>query len=215
MAVDVIVAFTAGAASLAALLAVTAERGRARLTPPVPVPPGLLVPGTRTEGISTPPMDSPIRRQIGLRFGEARVALDVHTSSVRLYSWANAALTFGQYVVGAVLASTFIQQTLSKDAIGSLGLVVLLSSAIQQRFRPDTAARAARRRVLEIRRVVRNAEDALVALDSEHTGAPSARDILASLSNGIVEVETSELSDIGHDTRAEPQNRATRAASQT
>lgn len=137
----------------------------------------------------------PLRHHIITRLHEAREVLKVHAQRAKLYSWTSTILTIGQYIVGAALASSFVQESVSRPAIGSLGLVVLLASAVQQRFRPDSAARSARRCVLQIGQVIRNAEDALVAQDSGQTDAPSPNDIIASLSNGITSLEIVELGD--------------------
>ena len=141
-----------------------------------------------------PPV-SPIRTHLQARFSEARAALDTQQRRARLYSWASTLLIFGQYIVGAALASSFVQETVSRTVVGSLGLVVLLASAIQQRFRPDAATRSAKRRILQMRRALRTAEDDVVALNSGDAGAPSAREILEVLSKGISDLELAELDD--------------------
>lgn len=57
-------------------------------------------------------------------------------------------LTIGQYVIDGVLASSFIQETLTKQWIGRLGLLVLLASLFRQRFHPEVEAENARKKAL-------------------------------------------------------------------
>lgn len=71
------------------------------------------------------------------RLADTRRALDRQESLAKWNSRAAASLTFGQYIVGGVLASSFVQESLTPQVVGLLGVLVLISSLIHQRYRPD------------------------------------------------------------------------------
>src|SRR5438067_5525827 len=61
------------------------------------------------------------------RLREAKLELKRQESIARWNGRADGSLVFGQYIIGGVLASSFIQQSLSPQLIGVLGVLVLLS----------------------------------------------------------------------------------------
>jgi hypothetical protein len=135
------------------------------------------------------------QQHVSKRLDEATELLQSQLRTAWLYAVASSLLTFGQFVVGAVLASSFVQQSLSKGLVGSLGLVVLLASAVRQRYRPDVRARSARQRAIHLRSLIRRAEDGLAALHLKVPGVHSLKIISDSLSQGITEIELSELAE--------------------
>jgi len=71
------------------------------------------------------------------RFAEAREALEYQESVERRNRWARSLLTFGRYVIGGVLATSFIQQVLTPQLIGILGILVVVSTVMQVHCRFD------------------------------------------------------------------------------
>ncbi|MFL6527935.1 MAG: hypothetical protein ACJ8IQ_07555 [Chthoniobacterales bacterium] len=75
------------------------------------------------------------------RLQDARDALERQQRLASANRWTSRLLTFGQYIIGGLLASSFVQQALSREFVGVLGLLVLVSSLLYQHFRPDIALR--------------------------------------------------------------------------
>ena len=83
----------------------------------------------------------------------------------------------------------------SIQAIGLLGVLVLISSLIHQTYRPDIQTRGARERAMRLRRLIRQAEDGLFAIRSETVNTPSIHDVRKMVSLGLSEIEEMELAD--------------------
>ena len=104
-------------------------------------------------------------------------------------------LTFGQYIIGGLLASSFVQNSVPAEVIGILGVLVLLSSLIRQRYRPDIKAVGAKRRAALLRSFIREVEDSLYALKNGQDNAPSVFAIRQKVTERLSKVEESELAD--------------------
>ncbi len=72
-----------------------------------------------------------------VRLQEVRALLDLENERRFIFRLAAAALVFGQFIVGGLLASSFVTKNLNEVIVGLLGLIVLGSSLVQQHFRPD------------------------------------------------------------------------------
>lgn len=79
----------------------------------------------------------------------------------KVFSLASGLLIFSQFVVGGVLASSFVIRALGENLIGLFGLVVLLSSLINQQFRPDLLRRTSCDKLRRLRSLKRKLEDEL------------------------------------------------------
>jgi hypothetical protein len=64
------------------------------------------------------------KRQVLLRLDEARRLQVKKQSSATASTWSARSLTFGQYVIGGVLASSFVQQKTTPQIIGVFGVLV-------------------------------------------------------------------------------------------
>ncbi|WP_157372685.1 hypothetical protein [Photobacterium marinum] len=106
-------------------------------------------------------------------------------------------LTFSQYIVGGVLTTSFIQDNLSSQVVGLLGLLVLVSSLIHQQFRPDLKSRFAKERIVTLRGLIRAIEDDLFAIRQGTLNQESLHDIRVKVTNSLKDIETSELQDLG------------------
>jgi hypothetical protein len=117
--------------------------------------------------------------------------------------WISGTLTVGQYLAGATLASTFIQKTMSEYWVGVLGLIVLFSQVIQQRFRPDLRAIGAKERATILRRLIRDAEDQLYAHETQQADALSLYAIRTMVSRKLADVEQLESEELTLQMRAQ------------
>lgn len=148
---------------------------------------------------ATPPPDD----GLNIRMRETRRALERQRELATTHRIAGSLLIFGQFVVGGLLASSFLQDKLSKEMIGGLGLVVLASSLIRQHYRPEIQYIGACQRAAKLKALIREAEDAQFA---SREGSPSAlpdHEVRLLLSEGLTQVEESELQDAVAVTRLE------------
>jgi hypothetical protein len=141
--------------------------------------------------------DQIIREKINARLHKARSVLKTQRSIENQSRWSSRALVIGQFVLGGILASAFVQQTLSSTLVGTLGLIVLLSQIVRERFNPEGSTETARQYISKIGKLIRKAEDDLTIIDArdygyalpEDTASPSLHEILATLSQGLSEIE--------------------------
>lgn len=79
----------------------------------------------------------------------------------KVFRIASCLLVFSQFVVGGLLASSFIIKTLGESLIGFFGIVVLAASLIQQHFRPDLLHKVSAEKLRRLRSLNRELEDQL------------------------------------------------------
>jgi hypothetical protein len=130
------------------------------------------------------------------RLSEARSALRSQETSLAWNRRTMNALTFSQYVIGGVLASSFVQTQLSKEVVGFLGVLVLVSSLIRQRYRPDIKHRNGKQRSAQLRAVIRKAEDAIFEARTQKKDASAISPIRQAISEGLNQLEAAELNDL-------------------
>ena len=128
---------------------------------------------------------------------EAKEELKRQESISRWQGRAATSLTFSQYIIGGVLATSFIQENLNQDMVGLLGLLVLVSSLIHQHFRPDLQSRFAKERIVTLRNLVRQSEDGLFAIKMGKSEEEEIHNIRDYVTRTLREIETSELQDLG------------------
>ncbi|HYJ03681.1 MAG TPA: hypothetical protein VEX43_00990 [Chthoniobacterales bacterium] len=138
------------------------------------------------------------------RLEDAKDALARQKAIASANRWMSTFLITGQYIVGGLLASSFIQQSLAKEIVGALGVVVLLSSLIYQRFRPDMRFRGASRRVYRLTALIRSAEDDLVRMRSGIANPSEIDAFRKKISDTLSEVEMWELQDLLEQTGQSP-----------
>ena len=134
------------------------------------------------------------------RLREARNALQQQMTTEKINLWANRLFIGGQYVIGGLLATSFVQASLSPTFAGLLGLVVLLSQIVRQRYNPEANVLLARHKINRLRELIREAEDDLAQLkrirdsgDGAKGRKPASEDGIARrLSKGPTEVEAME-----------------------
>jgi hypothetical protein len=121
----------------------------------------------------------------------------------RTNRWSGHLLTFGQYVIGGVLASSFVQQALTPAAVGFLGVLVLLASLIKQQFHPDVRASQAAQTVSKLRALIRYAEDRVAELTTtDQASSADYHALVRKVSEESIRIEAREDNEGGNDSRA-------------
>ncbi len=134
------------------------------------------------------------QRHTAKRLEEVR---DLWKKHKRASSWAtfvNGMLIAAQYLVGATLASSFVQKSLSPNLTGVLGVLVVVASTIQQRYSPDITAASARARAGLLRRMIVSAEDLMVEASDRDDGSDYQK-ISELLSASIMSAEAPRMAD--------------------
>lgn len=107
-------------------------------------------------------------------------------------------LTIGQYIVGGLLATSFIQEQISNVMVGILGLIVLFSSTVHQKFRPDLKSAAAQSRATKLKQLLRRAQDLSNEISLEYEGRidsqlKSESKLAASIGMQMDQIENEEM----------------------
>ena len=96
-------------------------------------------------------------------------------------------LTFGQYIIGAMLTTSLAQGAISKTWLSIFGLLVLLCSATKQHFRVDENAQAADVQFRKLRSLVRYTQDQIAILEVRSANGEDRTDAYIALLNQITE----------------------------
>ena len=105
----------------------------------------------------------------------------------------NGLLIFSQFVIGGLLASSFVQETVPAKVVGSFGLLVLFATLLHKHYRPDLVARGAQRRALALQLVIHRAENDLYALKAKATNPKPLLQIREDVTAGINAAIASEF----------------------
>lgn len=103
-----------------------------------------------------------------------------------LSNFANGLLVLGQYVVGAVLATTFIRENLDALITGLLGLSVVITTTLHQKFRPDLSAKISASKASFLYSTIIKVEDGIEKIRKAHPNAPAEEDIINMLSRTLI-----------------------------
>lgn len=133
--------------------------------------------------------------EVDTRLSEARRELERQEEIIRWNHLTINSLTFGQYVIGVVLALSFIENSLPAAAVGFLGILVIVSSLIHQRFRPDIKVQNTFKRVIWLRQLIRKAEDMIFEMKRKKD-VEGVHAVRQKVSEGLSEMEKSELDDM-------------------
>jgi hypothetical protein len=144
------------------------------------------------DSVATP---SQVARQRALaRIQEAREALHKQLSAEKWSRISGNLLTVGQYIIGGLLASSFVQESLSPKLVGFLGVLVLLASLLKQHFRPEVSAENASKKAVRLRALIRMSEDQITILDAKIASGQDHTDAMISLltriTDRLTEIET-------------------------
>jgi hypothetical protein len=130
------------------------------------------------------------------RLRETRIALRRQRRLATAYRLAGSLLTFSQVVIGGILTSSFVQQSLSKDLVGILGLIVLAASLVRQYSRPEVLFLGARQRAAQLKALIRDAEDQISFSEEGVQGALPQYKIQKMLTEGLKLVDEAEIRDL-------------------
>ena len=109
---------------------------------------------------------------------------------------ASGLLTTAQYIFGGVLASSFIQESLTPKWVGGLGVLVLIASLVRQQFHPEINAADAHKKASQLEALIRSSEDQLAILDAkiaagqDHTDAMIG--LMTQITQSLTEIENPE-----------------------
>lgn len=138
------------------------------------------------------------KRQIGTRLSEIIEERELQQNVAKWSRRTSNILTFGQYIIGAVLTSSFIQKSLSPIWISILGLLVIVCSATKQHFHTDENAQAADYRSKRLKGLARYAQDQIAILDAKSVNGEDRTDalitLLSELTFGLNQIENPEAS---------------------
>jgi hypothetical protein len=121
------------------------------------------------------------RDQILVRLNEVTLAVRAQEGTAKAARISNILLTVGQYVIGGVLASSFVQESLSPKWVGLLGVLVLIASLVKQQFHPELNAEDARKKASQLKALIRTSEDQLAILDAKMASGKDHSDALIAL----------------------------------
>ena len=144
------------------------------------------------------PTPSQVAKERALaRIEEAKDTFRRQTSSARWSTISGDFLSVAQYIIGGLLASSFVQESLSPKLVGSLGLLVLLASLIKQHFHPEVSAENACKKAAQLRALIRTSEDQLAILDAKIASGQDHTDAMISLlmkiTERLTEIDTPEV----------------------
>jgi hypothetical protein len=126
------------------------------------------------------------------RLEEARQALKQQYALAKAHRVGGGLLTFGQLIVGGLLASSLVQEQTSKSLIGALGLLVLASSIIRQHYKPESSSLAARERAVKLKTIIREVEDHLYFRRTGDEGAMDLHELRRLLTAVLNDFDTAE-----------------------
>jgi hypothetical protein len=140
---------------------------------------------------------APIRARVIIVRQDVERFLEEQISRKKKSSLASNTLTVGQYIIGGLLASSFVSQYMNPVVTGSLGVLVLLSSLIKQNFSPDIDASDAKRKEAQLLELIRETDNELSILDSKIASGEDQTDAMIALlratSKQLSDIETAEI----------------------
>jgi len=150
-------------------------------------------------------------RVVHRRLAEAHAEINRQLRSARAHRIAAVLLVSAQFIVGGLLASSFVQQSLDKTVVGVLGVVVLTSSLIRQYYKPELEQERSRALAVRLRAVVREVEDAINLRTESKFDTAAAQVLAKQIRVALAEVEAAEIQSGSqdHSVRKPKQKKAT------
>jgi len=130
------------------------------------------------------------REQVVIRLNEAKTAMTEQRGAAKVAKISSNLLTIGQFIVGGVLASSFVQEALTPKWVGGLGVLVLVASLFKQQFHPELNAEEARKKSSRLQALIRFSEDQLAIIDAKMTSGQDHSDAMISLMTQITQTLT-------------------------
>jgi hypothetical protein len=136
--------------------------------------------------------------QLRSRLEEVIAERERQQNSAKWNRRASNILTFGQYIVGAVLTTSLVQNGVSKTWLGILGLLVIICSAARQHFHPDQKAQESENTARTLRALIRFTQDQITILEAKSTNGEDRTDAFIQLLNEVTasinQIEAPEIS---------------------
>jgi hypothetical protein len=143
-----------------------------------------------TSAAITPSPSQVARERVLSRINEASSYRSQEHSASNWSKRASALLTTAQYIFGGVLASSFIQESLTPKWVGGLGVLVLIASLVRQQFHPEINAEDAHKKASQLEALIRSSEDQLAILDARIAAGQDHTDAMISLMTQITQTLT-------------------------
>ncbi len=127
------------------------------------------------------------RDQVRKRLEEIIEERERQQSTAKWSRFTSQTITFGQYIVGAMLTTSLAQLTVSKTWLSVFGLIVILCSATKQHFHIDENAQSSDARYKKLRSLVRYAQDQIAILEIRSVKGEDRTDAYISLLTEITQ----------------------------
>jgi hypothetical protein len=139
------------------------------------------------------------RARVVVRIAEATTSRTQQLSTQKWSKISANLLTIAQYIIGGVLASSFVQESLTPKWVGGLGVLVLIASLFKQQFHPEVNAEDARKKASKLQGLVRSSEDQLAILDAKTAAGQDHSDamitLLTQITQRLTEIENPEATE--------------------
>jgi hypothetical protein len=132
-----------------------------------------------------PSSHSLARAQVVRRLDDAKTARTKERTTASVSRFLAGSLTFAQVVIGGVLASSFVQESLSQKTVGVFGVLVLIASLVKQQYRPEVDAQQAREKVSKLEALIRFSEDEIATLDARSATGQDRTDAFIELTHKL------------------------------
>jgi hypothetical protein len=127
------------------------------------------------------------KKQVRIRLEDIIEERERQQSTSKWLGITSTFLMFGQYIIGAILTSSFIQHSLSAGWISGLGLMVIICSATKQHFHIDANAQTAEASAKRLRNLVRYSQDQIAILEARSANGEDRTDAFIALLNDMTE----------------------------
>ena len=128
------------------------------------------------------------RNRVVTHITEAKSYREGQLGSAKWSKLSSNLLIIGQYIIGGVLASSFIQESLNPKWVGALGVLVLIASLVRQQFHPELNADSSKRKAARTQALIRSSEDQLAILDTKIAGGQDHTAEMIALMTQITEM---------------------------
>lgn len=138
-----------------------------------------------SDAVSTYSSAELAKKQVRLRLEEMISERKRQETLATLSRGTSRVLTFGQYIVGAMLTSSLVQTSVPKTWLGIFGLLVILCSAAKQHFHTDENAQSSDIRARRLRGLIRYTQDQVAIVEASTVRLESQTSAFIALLNII------------------------------
>lgn len=90
-------------------------------------------------------------------------------------------LVVTQYIIGGLLASSFVQGSLNSKWVGVFGVLVLVASLFKQQYHPEGNAEIARVKAVQLKSLLRSSQDQLAILEAKTSAGENQSEAMIAL----------------------------------